>query len=223
MVGPTRCLVRILAVAACLLASGTARARPRADRPRDDDSVQVALPFQIGIVGYLPRVRIGLRYGRRFADRHWLTVGAAALLDRGDHATFGEDPCGRAGVLGEGLCKAGTVAGGEGQLGYVHWFRLPRRPRLVPLVRGGVTGGWWRYPNATGLFQHQDRDQSWMVGGRVGSGLRGLVRPRLALGLDVDFTAAFARHLDAPLYEYATWSSSFLLGAAVLTSLEHLF
>ncbi len=220
-------LPRSFALALGLLLGSTvasaAEANHGPERPRDDDALQLTVPFQVGLVGYLPRARIGLQYGRRLHRGHWLMVGGAALLDRGDHATFGERPCGRREFPGEGICEPGTVAGGEASIGYAHWFALDHRPRLFPVVRVAALGGWWRYPKATGLFQHQDRDQSWMLGGRTGSGLRGLVHPRLALGFDVNATVALARHLDAPVYEYATWSSSVLLGLEVLTALEYLF
>lgn len=224
---PGRARVLGLAAAVWLAAAGDARARPGSDdgdgAAKDDDKLELALPFQIAVLGYVPRVRVGLSYGHRFGRGHWLTVGAAALLDRGGHATFGEDPCGRREVPNTKVCEPGTVAGLDGQLGYVHWFRVDARPRLVPVVRVGATGGWWRYPSANGVFLHQDRDQSWMIGGRVGGGLRGLVRPRFAMGFDVDATVAFVRHLDVPLYEYATWSSGVLVGVGVLSCLEYLF
>lgn len=217
--------VSALVVAVALGSSGTADARvggPFAKR-LDDDVVHVEMPFQIGLVGYLPRVRIGVHYGRRLGRGHWLILGAAALLDRGDHRTFGEDPCGRAGLTGEGICEPGTVAGGDGQLGYVHWFHLERAPKLVPLVRVAVGGGFWKYPAASNLFQHQDRDRTWMVGGRAGTGLRGMVSPRVALGIDVNVSAGLAWHHDAPLYEHATWTSEVLLGLEALPAMEILF
>lgn len=187
------------------------------------NAIQVMLPFQIGIVGYEPRVRIGLQYDRQLYKRHWFHIGAASLLDRGDHKTFGENPCGREMVTGDKICEPGTVAGFDGYVGYTYKFYVEKRPYVVPLLRAGVGGGFWKYPSVSKEFQHQDRDLTWTLSGRLGSGARLFLTRDLAVGFDVNFSVGFARHRDAPLNVDHEWISDFLLGIEILPAAEYRF
>jgi hypothetical protein len=186
------------------------------------NAISVMLPFQIAFVGYEPRVRLGLQYDRQLYKRHWVHIGVAALLDRGNHRTFKEDPCGREDVIGEKVCQAGSVAGFDGYLGYTYKFYLEDRPYIVPMVRAGAGAGFWKYPRIGGA-QRQDLDKAWSLSGRLGGGLRVFLMRDLAVGLDLNLALGFTRQFISPAGEDLRKSSAFLFGMEVLPALEYRF
>ena len=46
-------------------------------------------------------------------------------------------------MTARGICEPGTVAGFDGQIGYVHGVHLEEHPRLVPLLCVGDGAGFW--------------------------------------------------------------------------------
>jgi hypothetical protein len=186
------------------------------------NAVSLMLPFQIGLVGYEPRVRLGLQYDRQLYKRHWVYIGVASLLDRGDHATFKEKPCGREDVEGERICQPGAVAGFDAYAGWTYKFFVEKRPYLVPLFRAGLGGGFWKYPRIGGALQ-QDIDRTWSLSARVGSGLRVFLLRDLAVGMDLNFAIGFGRHRSDPVAMGIDRKTTFLLGLELLPNVEYRF
>lgn len=186
------------------------------------NAISAMLPFQIAFVGYEPRVRLGIQYDRQLYKRHWVHVGIAALLDRGNHRTFKEVPCGREDVIGDRVCEGGTVAGFDGYLGYTYKFHLDERPWLVPMVRAGAGAGFWKYPRIGGA-QLQDIERSWTMSGRLGGGLRVFLMRDLAVGMDVNFALGFTRNFSRPPNEDLQKATAFLFGMELLPAVEYRF
>jgi hypothetical protein len=186
------------------------------------NAIGAALPVQVAFVGYEPRVRFGVSYERQLYKRHWVHLGFAGLLDRGDHHTFGERPCERQEVDGDRICKPGTVAGLDAWLGYTHKFHVEEHPWVVPLVRAGVGGGYWRYPRLNQTL-NQDIERSWTLGARLGGGVRIFPTRDFGVGLDLDFQVGFLRDRSEPIDADASWDTRFLFGLAVLPAVEYRF
>lgn len=159
------------------------------------NAISVLMPVQVGFVGYMPRVRIGFQYDYQLYKRHWLFGGAAVLLDRGDFRTFRLNSCGIETNSVSNACQAGTVAGFDLWLGYAHKWFIQKHPYLVPIARGAVGGGWWKYPDVTGA-RLQSRESSWTLSLRGGGGLRFFLLDNLGIGLDVNLVIGFTRSKD---------------------------
>jgi hypothetical protein len=158
------------------------------------NAVSLLAPVQIGLTpnGYIPRGRIGLQYDRQLHRAHWVHVGVAALFDRGRWSDFRMDSCGLTEV---GACEKGTTAGMDVWLGYTHKFYIEKRPWIVPIVRGGVAGGFWKYPQI-GKSREQSRELSWMIGFQAAAGVRFFLLRELAIGLDLEFRPGLAVHRE---------------------------
>ncbi len=183
------------------------------ERVAQGNAISLLMPVQIGFAGYMPRVRIGFQYDRQIVKAHWVYVGAAALLDRGDFDTFKLDECG----LGDsaGSCNKGTVAGFDIFAGYAHKWYLRDNPYLVPIARGAIGGGAWWYPDIGGSRQ-QARESSWTMSVRPGGGLRLFLLEDLALGVDINFVLGFTRSKDRPLAMPVVKDTGFLFGMEIL-------
>lgn len=198
-------------------ASGSTSAKKKGfklpTRVAQGNAVSLLMPVQVGFAGYMPRVRIAVQYDRQIVKAHWAYVGVAALLDRGDYDNFRLPNCG----LGDsaGSCNKGTVAGFDIYAGYAHKWYLEDHPYLVPIVRGAIGGGWWKYPDIGGSRQ-QSRDSSWTLSVRPGAGLRFFPILDLGIGLDVNFALGFTRSKDWPLAQPIEKNSSFLFGMEIL-------
>jgi hypothetical protein len=181
-------------------------------RVSQGNAISLLMPVQVGFAGYIPRVRIGLQYDRQIVKAHWAYVGAAVLLDRADWHNFRLGDCG----LGtSGGCGKGTVAGFDVYAGYAHKWYLEEYPYLVPIVRGSIGGGYWKYPDVTGSRQ-QDRVSSWSLSVRPGAGLRFFPIVDLAIGIDINFVLGFTRSKDVPLASPIEKKTSFLFGMEIL-------
>ncbi len=77
------------------------------ERVAQGNAISLLMPVQVGFAGYMPRVRIALQYDRQIQKAHWVYLGAAALLDRGDFKTFKLGSC--------GLGTRGVVQQGHGR------------------------------------------------------------------------------------------------------------
>lgn len=159
------------------------------------NAVSLLAPVQVGIVGYVPRGRIGLQYDRQLHRPHWVHVGIAGLFDRGGYKDFRMDQCG----LGSqtGTCEAGTVAGMDIWLGYTYKLYIEKMPFLVPIFRAGLAGGFWKYPDLYGT-REQSRELSWTLGFQAGAGLRLFLLRELAIGLDVELRPSLMIHRERP-------------------------
>jgi hypothetical protein len=177
------------------------------------NAITALLPVQIGFTAYLPRVRLGFQYERQLVKSHWVYVGVAGLFDRADWQNFRLGDCGLGNA--SGVCNRGTVAGFDVYAGYAHKWYLRERPWLVPIARGALGGGWWKYPDIGGSRQ-QARESSWTLNVRGGGGVRIFPIANLGLGVDVNFVLGLTRSTDAPLAQPRTKSSSFLLGMELL-------
>jgi hypothetical protein len=197
-------------------ASTTGKKKPYKlpERIAQGNAITALLPVQVGFVGYLPRVRIGFQYERQLYKSHWAYIGVAGLFDRAGWDNFRLAKCGLETV--PGACGRGTVAGFDVYAGYAHKWFLKDRPYLVPIARGGLGGGWWKYPDITGSRQ-QTRESSWMLSLRGGGGLRFFPILDLGIGIDVNVVLGFSRSKDAPLAPApASKSGKFLLGMEIL-------
>jgi hypothetical protein len=180
-------------------ASGSTSAKKKGfklpTRVAQGNAVSVLMPVQVGFAGYMPRVRIAVQY------------------DRGDYNNFRLPNCG----LGDsaGSCNKGTVAGFDIYAGYAHKFYLEEYPYLVPIVRGAIGGGWWKYPDVGGSRQ-QSRDSSGTFSVRPGAGLRFFPIVDLGIGLDVNFAIGFTRSKDWPLAQPIEKNTGFLFGMEIL-------
>jgi hypothetical protein len=198
-------------------ASGSTSAKKKGfklpTRVAQGNAVSVLMPVQVGFAGYMPRVRIAVQYDRQIVKAHWVYVGIAALLDRGDYNNFRLPNCG----LGDsaGSCNKGTVAGFDIYAGYAHKWYLEEYPYLVPIVRGAIGGGWWKYPDVGGSRQ-QSRDSSGTFSVRPGAGLRFFPIVDLGIGLDVNFAIGFTRSKDWPLAQPIEKNTGFLFGMEIL-------
>lgn len=197
-------------------ASSTGKKKPFKwpERISQGNAITALLPVQVGFVGYLPRVRIGFQYERQLYKSHWAYIGVAALLDRAGWENFRLGTCGLEAVAG--ACNRGTVAGFDVYAGYAHKWFLKQRPYLVPIARGGLGGGWWKYP-ALGGSREQVRDSTWTLNLRGGGGLRVFPILDLGVGIDVNVVLGFSRSSDLPLAPaLPAKSSKFLLGVELL-------
>ncbi len=184
------------------------------ERVAQGNAISVLMPVQVGFTQFMPRVRIGLQYDRQILKAHWVYVGAAALLDRGDFTTFRLGNCG----LGDSArsCNSGTVAGFDIYAGYAHKWYLEEYPWLVPIARGAIGGGAWYYPSITGSRQ-QSRESSWTLSVRPGGGVRFFPILDLAIGFDVNFVFGAMVSKDLPLAaKSATKTANFLIGMEIL-------
>lgn len=178
------------------------------------NAISALLPVEVGLVGYLPRVRIGFQYDRQIYKAHWIYVGAAALLDRGDWRNFKLSDCGLQNTSAS--CDKGTVAGFDVYLGYAHKWFLREYPFLVPIARGGLGGGYWALPKIGGS-REQYRSSQWTLNLRGGGGLRLFLLQDLAIGLDVNFVLGFTISKDQPVaVREASNTPNFLLGMEIL-------
>ncbi|MCB9752142.1 MAG: hypothetical protein H6713_19435 [Myxococcales bacterium] len=185
------------------------------ERVISGNAVSLQLPLQIAFLGYMPRVRIGLQYDYQLHLPHWVHIGIAALLDRGDFETFKLDTCGFGANPPSGSCQPGTVAGFDIWAGYAYKWYLKERPYLVPYVRGSLGGGWWRYPDVT-ASRLQSLQWSGTFSLRLGGGARLFLLDYLALGIDVALTIGFTQSLNIPLGGSEEKVTSFLLGMEIL-------
>lgn len=184
------------------------------ERIAQGNAISLLLPVQVGFAGYLPRVRLGFQYDRQIVKSHWVYLGAAALLDRGDWKTFKLDKCG----LGSSTmsCNKGTVAGFDVYAGYAHKWYLKEYPWLVPIARGAVGGGWWKLPSI-GSSRQQSRDSTWSLSLRGGGGLRFFPILDLGVGVDVNFVLGFEVSKDKNLGVATTEKkTNFLFGMEIL-------
>ena len=178
------------------------------------NAISLLLPVQVGFVGYLPRVRIGFQYERQLLKAHWVYIGVAGLFDRAGWENFRLDECGLDSATG--VCNRGTVAGFDVYAGYAHKWFLRDRPWLVPIARGALGGGWWKYPDVGGGSRQQVRESTWTLNLRGGGGLRVFPIANLGLGVDVNVVLGLTRSTDAPLAAPRTKSGKFLLGMELL-------
>lgn len=192
------------------------------------NAVSVLLPFQIGIVGYLPKARVGLAYDRQIEKAHWLHATASFLADRGDFRNFRMDRCGFEeddGSLPAGLCEPGSVLGFDVGLGYTHRFYLADRPYLVPFVRVGLGVGWWKLPRLRGgdANREQIRTDTLAIHVDPAGGLRWFVTSDVGLGFEVMLPIGGLVHRELPVAGDVRRRGGFLLGIATLLGLEARF
>ena len=176
------------------------------------NAISFVSPLQFGIVGYQPKVRLGVQYDYQLYKSQWLYFGAAALLDNGDYRTF-RTGCGLMGQAGR--CDNGTVAGFDVYLGYVHKFYVKKHPWLVPNARAGGGFMWWRYPDLGGTRQ-QARVRTMTFTVRGGGGLRIFLLKDLGIGFDVNLQLGVGVNKDQPVGQDASNSAAFSLGIEVL-------
>lgn len=176
------------------------------------NAISFLAPLQFGIVGYEPRVRLGLQYDYQLYKGQWLYGGAAALLDNGSHRTF-KTGCGLSGQTGR--CDNGTVAGFDVYAGYAYKFYIRDHPWLVPIARGALGFAWWRYPDLGGSRQ-QARVRTFAFSLRPGGGVRFFMLADLAIGIDLNFHVGVYGHKDQDIGEDAKGSAQFNLGIEVL-------
>lgn len=176
------------------------------------NAISFVAPMQFGLVGYVPRVRLGLQYDYQLYKGQWLFAGAAALLDNGDHRTF-KTGCGLSGQTGR--CGNGTVAGFDVYGGYAYKFYIREHPWLVPIARGSLGFMWWKYPDIGGSRQ-QARIRSFAFNLRPGGGLRIFLLSDLAIGFDLNFQIGVYGHKDQDIGEQTEGSAQFQLGLEVL-------
>ncbi len=229
-------LVRF-ALAATAAVAAVAAPRPAAADPSDEiawdppevvyggNAVSVLAPFQIGIVGYLPKARVGLAYDRQIEKAHWLHVQAAFLADRGDFRNFRMDACGfeeADGSIPAGLCEPGSVLGVDAVLGYTHKFYLPERSYLVPFVRAGIGISWWKLPRLRGgdANREQIRTDTLALYVLPAGGLRWFVTSDVGLGVEVGLPIGGAIHRELPKTGNVRRRGGFLLGIQTLLGLE---
>lgn len=184
------------------------------ERVAQGNAISLIMPVQVGFTSYIPRVRIGIQYDRQILKAHWVYVGAAALLDRGDFKTFRLGQCG----LGDSSssCNPGTVAGFDIYAGYAHKWYLEEYPWLVPIARASLGGGAWYLPDITGSRQ-QSRESSWSMSLRPGGGVRFFPILDLAIGFDINFQLGFTVGKDRPLAAKSfERHANFLIGMEIL-------
>ncbi|MFO7565304.1 MAG: hypothetical protein R6X02_21860 [Enhygromyxa sp.] len=160
------------------------------------NAVSLLAPVQVGLTprGYIPRGRIGLQYDRQLHRAHWVHLGVAALFDRGRWSDFRMDSCGLTGV---GTCEKGTTAGMDLWLGYTYKIYIEKQPWIVPILRAGLAGGFWSYPQVGGT-REQSRELSWMLGLQAGAGVRFFLFRELAIGLDLELRPGVVVHRERP-------------------------
>lgn len=151
-------------------------------------------PVQVGLTpnGYIPRGRIGFQYDRQLHRAHWVHAGVAALFDRGRWSDFRMDRCG---LTQPGTCQAGTTAGMDLWVGYTYKIYVEQHPWIVPTVRAGLVGGFWKYPRLGGT-REQSRELTWMIGFQAAAGVRFFLLRELALGIDIELRPGLAVHRD---------------------------
>lgn len=193
--------------------TGKKKAYKLPDRIAQGNAVTALLPVQVGFGNYLPRVRIGFQYERQLYKSHWAYIGIAALLDRGDWDAFKLDKCGLG--TATAVCNRGTVAGFDVYAGYAHKWFLKEHPYLVPIARGGLGGGWWKYPDIGGSRQ-QSRESTWTLNLRGGGGLRFFPILDLGVGVDLNLVIGLTRSTDVELAMPRTKSTNFLIGMEIL-------
>jgi hypothetical protein len=158
------------------------------------NAVSLLAPIQVGLTpnGYIPRGRVGLQYDRQLHKAHWVHVGVAALVDRGGWRDFRMDSCGLTQI---GTCQAGTTAGMDVWLGYTYKIYVEKQPWIVPILRGGLAGGFWAYPRIGGT-REQTRELSWMLGLQAAAGVRFFLLRELAIGIDLEFRPGVVVHRE---------------------------
>ncbi len=192
------------------------------------NAASVLLPFQIGIVGYLPKAKVALAYDRQIVKAHWISLSAGFLADRGNYRNFRMDRCGFEnpdGSLPPTLCETGSVLGFDLGLAYVHKFYLRKRPWLVPFVRLGLGLGWWKLPRLRGGdgSREQIRTSTWAVRLDPAGGLRWFPISQLGIGAELQVPIGGLIHREVPQGGSARRRGGFLLGVATLLGVEARF
>jgi len=180
------------------------------------NAISGLFPVQFGLVGYLPKGRLGFQYDRQLLRPHWVQAGAAIIFDRGDYNNFRMDSCGLESIAG--ACGAGGVVGFDIYAGYSYKFYLKAHPYLVPIIRANLGFSYFALPELGGgaANREQTRTQSWTLNIRPGGGLRIFLLRDLALGVDLNLPIGFLVHTDVPLSASKTRETAFLLGLEVL-------
>jgi hypothetical protein len=202
-------IASVLWIAGLPLAAQALAAPPTAGKPNSrntgfqlpdfvygGNAVSLLAPVQVGLTpnGYIPRGRIGLQYDRQLHRAHWVHVGVAALFDRGRWDDFRMDSCG---LIAPGTCQAGTTAGMDMWLGYTYKVYIEKQPWIVPVLRGGLAGGFWSYPRIGGT-REQVRELTWMIGVQAAAGVRFFLFREFAIGFDIELRPGVAVHQDRP-------------------------
>jgi hypothetical protein len=180
------------------------------------NAISFIAPFQIGAVGYLPKARFGFQYDRQVRRAHWVHFGAALLADRAGFKNFRMDACGL--ETQSAACDKGGVVGFDLYAGYAYKFYLPKKPYIVPIVRGSVGFSWWALPKVGNgdADREQTRTKSWTLNVRPGAGVRIFLLQELALGADINIPLGFLVHTNVPLAGDRDRSGGFLLGFEIL-------
>jgi hypothetical protein len=177
------------------------------------NAISFLAPLQFGIVGYLPKARMGFQYDRQIRKGHWVQAGIALLFDHAGYKNFRMDSCGL--QTHPGLCKKGGVVGVDAYLGYTYRFFLQERPWLVPYVRANVGYSYFALPKVGGTRQ-QDRIHSQSLSLRPGAGLRFFLLDQLGIGFDIGVPVGFLVHGVRPDGGGKKKDGAFLLGVEVL-------
>lgn len=180
------------------------------------NAVSGLFPLQFGLVGYLPKGRLGFQYDRQLLRPHWIQVGAAVIFDRGNFNNFRMDDCGLESI--PQACGKGGVAGFDVYAGYSYKFYVPAHPYIVPIVRANVGFSFFALPQLGGgdSNREQSRVHSWTLNIRPGGGVRIFLLRDLALGVDLNVPIGFLIHTEIPLNGARRRDPAFLLGLEVL-------
>lgn len=180
------------------------------------NAVSGLFPLQVGLVGYLPKGRLGFQYDRQLLRPHWIQAGAAIIFDRGDYSNFRMDECGLQSIAG--ACGKGGVVGFDVYAGYSHKFYVKSHPYIVPIVRANLGFSFFALPQVGGgdADREQSRVHSWTLNIRPGGGVRIFLLRDLALGADVNIPVGFLLHTDVPLNASRDRQAAFLLGLELL-------
>ncbi|MBC8068426.1 MAG: hypothetical protein IAG13_08840 [Deltaproteobacteria bacterium] len=177
------------------------------------NAVSFLAPLQFGIVGYLPKARLGFQYDRQIHKGHWIQAGIAVLFDRAGYENFRMDSCGLENY--SGLCKKGGVVGVDAYLGYTYRFFLRERPWLVPYVRANIGYSYFALPKVGGT-REQERIHSQSLSLRPGGGLRFFLLDQLGIGFEIGVPVGFLVHAVRPDGGGKDRDGAFLLGVEVL-------
>lgn len=177
------------------------------------NAVSFLAPLQFGIVGYLPKARLGFQYDRQIHKGHWVQAGIALLFDRAGYDNFRMKSCGL--ETHPGLCKKGGVVGVDAYIGYTYKFFLQERPWLVPYIRANIGYSYFALPKVGGARQ-QDRIHSQSLSLRPGGGLRIFLLDQLGIGFDIGIPVGFLVHAVRPDGGGKDKDGAFLLGVEVL-------
>ncbi len=192
------------------------------------NALSVLLPFQIGVVSYLPKAKVALQYDRQFNKAHWGYVAAGFLADRGNYENFRMKRCGFETAMGntpQGLCNNGGVAGFDLALGYVHKFYVAKHPWIVPFTRVGAGFAWWKLPSVKGgeSARNQIRTSTAAINLQPAGGIRIFITGDVALGMEIQVPLGVAIHRVVTQGGSKRNEASFLLGIATLLGLEYRF